>query len=140
MICVSIGRGRHRMMIAEHKHLSQTGAELVELRVDFIRRAVNFKRLLADRKQEDEKLRTCPVIVTCRRKVDGGRWEGTESDRTMLLRAAIADGADYVDLEMDIADQIPRYGKTVRIISYHNFNETPDNLEEIHHRMSQMDS
>lgn len=139
MICVSIGRGRHRMMIAEHKHLSQTGAELVELRVDFIRRAVNFKRLLADRKQEDEKLRTCPVIVTCRRKVDGGRWEGTESDRTMLLRAAIADGADYVDLEMDIADQIPRYGKTVRIISYHNFDETPDNLEEIHHRMSQMD-
>jgi 3-dehydroquinate dehydratase/shikimate dehydrogenase len=78
-------------------------------------------------------------VLTCRRKADGGRWEGTEADRTMLLRAAIADGADYVDLEMDIANKIPRYGKTQRIISYHNFDETPDNLEEIHHQISELD-
>ena len=31
MICVSVGRGRHKMMMAEHKHLSEEGAELVEL-------------------------------------------------------------------------------------------------------------
>ncbi len=49
MICVSVGRGRHRMMIAEHRHLAEQGVELVELRLDYIRRAVNLKRLLADR-------------------------------------------------------------------------------------------
>ena len=37
-----------------------------------------------------------------------------------------------VDLEVDIAGQIPRFGKTKRIISYHNFKETPQNLGEIH--------
>lgn len=131
MICVSIGRGRHRMMMAEHKHLAEQGAELVELRLDYIRRAVNLKRLLNDRQ--------CPVILTCRRKVDGGRWEGTEQDRQMLLRAAIAEGADYVDLEMDIADSIPRYGNTQRIISYHNYDETPDDIEEVHHQISKLD-
>lgn len=131
MICVSVGRGRHRMMIAEHRHLAEQGVELVELRLDYIRRAVNLKRLLADR--------LCPVVATCRRKHEGGRWEGSEQDRLMLLRAAIADGADYVDLELDIAGQIPRYGNTQRIVSYHNFDETPENLEEIHHQISRLD-
>ena len=131
MICVSVGRGRHKMMMAEHKHLADQGAELVELRLDYIRRPVNLKRLLADS--------PCPVVATCRRPEDGGKWMKTEEDRVMLLRTAIADGADYVDLEMDIAKQIPRYKDTQRIISYHNFDETPSNIEEIHHQMTQLD-
>ena len=131
MICVSIGRGRHKMMMAEHKHLAEQDAQLVELRLDYIRRPVNLKRLLADR--------PCPVVATCRRPADGGKWMRSESDRVMLLRTAIADGADYVDLEADIASQIPRYKNTQRIISYHNFDETPSNLEEIHHEMTQLD-
>ena len=56
----------------------------------------------------------------------------SEDERLTLLRTAIANGADYVDLEHDIAGKIPRYGKTKRIISYHNFAETPANLEQIH--------
>ena len=131
MICVSIGRGRHKMMMAEHKHLAEQGAQLVELRLDYIRRPVNLKRLLADC--------PCPIVATCRRPEDGGKWMKSEADRVMLLRTAIADGADYVDLEMEIAQQVPRYKNTQRIISYHNFDETPSNLEEIHHQMTQLD-
>ena len=48
MICVSIARGRHRHVIAEHKHLVQQGAELVEYRLDYISSQVNVRRLLAD--------------------------------------------------------------------------------------------
>ena len=131
MICVSIGRGRHRMMIAEHKHLAEQGVELVELRLDYIRRPVNMRRLLDGRQ--------CQVVATCRRPRDGGKWMRTEEDRLMLLRTAIADGVDYVDLEHDIAGKIKRYGKTRRIISYHNFNETPGNLNEIHESLKQLD-
>jgi 3-dehydroquinate dehydratase/shikimate dehydrogenase len=131
MICVSVGRGRHRMMIAEHAHLAEQGVQLVELRLDYIRRPVNLRRLLNER--------ACPVITTCRRPEDGGKWMRSERDRQMLLRTAVADGADYVDIEMDIADRVPRYGNTQRIISYHNFDETPDNLEDIHHRMCRLD-
>ena len=49
MICVSIGRGRHRHMIAEHRHLVEKGSRLVELRLDWITGEVNLKRLLAER-------------------------------------------------------------------------------------------
>src|SRR5688500_1178486 len=124
MIAVSIGRGRHRMMIAEHRHLAEQGAKLVELRLDYIVRAVNLKRLLAEK--------PTPVIITCRREQDGGYWKHSEQDRITLIRTAVAEGVDYVDLEMDVAANIPRFGKTKRIISYHNFKETPANLHEIY--------
>jgi 3-dehydroquinate dehydratase/shikimate dehydrogenase len=124
MIAVSIGRGRHRMMIAEHRHLSEQGAKLVELRLDYIVREVNLKRLLAEK--------PTPAIITCRREQDGGFWKHSEAERITLIRTAIAEGVDYVDLEMDIAGGIPRFGKTKRIVSYHNFKETPQNLREIH--------
>lgn len=132
MICVSIGRGRHRQMIAEHKHLVEQGAQLVELRLDYIHREVNLKRLLADRPG--------PVVIACRRQVDGGKWRRSEHERVTLLRSAIAEGVDYVDLEEDVAVEIPRYGKTKRIVSLHDFEKTPDNLEAIHARLAQLDA
>ncbi|HUE72559.1 MAG TPA: shikimate dehydrogenase [Pirellulaceae bacterium] len=132
LICVSIGRGRHRAMIAEHKHLAEQGVQLVELRLDFILTPVNLKRLLGER--------PCPVVVTLRRQRDGGRWSKPEEERMMILRQAIAAGVEYVDLEEDIAGNIPRFGKTKRIISYHNFQETPENLPALHSKMAAMDA
>ena len=131
MICVSIARGRHRHVIAEHRHLVQQGAKLVELRLDYISGEVNLRRLLVERPS--------PVVITCRRERDGGKWPGSEEQRLMLLRSAIAEGVDYVDLEEDIAASIPRYGKTKRIISLHDFRRTPDDLEQIHARMTTLD-
>lgn len=131
MICVSIGRGRHRHVIAEHRHLVDQGARLVELRLDYVNGEVNLKRLVSDR--------PCPVIITCRRETDGGKWSGTEEQRLMLLRTAIAEGVEYVDLEADVSDQIARFGKTKRIVSLHDFRKTPDNLEEIHRRLCELD-
>ena len=132
VICVSIGRGRHRHLLAEYKHIAEQGANLVELRLDFIQSAVNLKRILAER--------PCPVVITCRRSKDGGMWKGTEEQRLLLLRTAIVEGVDYIDLEEDIAASIPRFGKTKRIVSYHNFNETPDDLEVIHARLAALNA
>lgn len=132
MICVSIGRGRHRHMIAEHKHLVENGVRLVELRLDYIQGEVQVRRLLRDR--------PCPVIITCRRKTDGGRWEHSEEARQTLLRTAIVEGADYIDLEDDIAVRVPRYGATKRIVSHHDFQKTPADLTLLHKRLASMDA
>jgi 3-dehydroquinate dehydratase / shikimate dehydrogenase len=132
MICVSIARGRHRHVLAEHKHLVQQGAKLVELRLDYINGEINLRRLITDRPS--------PVVVTCRREIDGGKYLGTEDARQRLLRTAIAEGVEYVDLEEDIAGSIPRFGKTKRIVSLHDFRKTPENLEEIHARLAALDA
>ncbi|MBI3462307.1 MAG: type I 3-dehydroquinate dehydratase, partial [Planctomycetes bacterium] len=136
MICVTLARPRHGMMIPEHRALAERGAELVELRLDALIRKVDLRRLLRER--------PCPVMITCRRPEDGGQFRRGENERRLLLRAAIAGGADYpsadyVDLELDVAGEIPRFGKTKRIVSYHNFQETPENLDEIHAQLAARD-
>ncbi len=133
MLCVAIGRSRHKHMVAEHRHLAEQGAKMVELRLDYLASRVNMARLLAERPPD------CQVIITARRKEDGGKWTGSEETRQLLLREAIAEGVDYVDLEEDIAGLIPRFGKSKRIISYHNFRKTPENLRDMHERMCKLD-
>lgn len=132
MICVSIGRGRHRALIAEHKHLAEQGAKLVELRLDYVQSMVNLNRLLPER--------PCPVVITCRRERDGGKWLRSEEQRQLLLRQAIVAGIEYVDLEEDVAAKIPRFGKTKRIVSYHDFQETPEDLAGLHARLAALDA
>jgi len=105
---------------------------MIELRLDYINGDVNLKRLVADR--------SVPVIVSCRRSSDGGKFSGGEDQRMLLLRAAIAEGVEYVDLEADVAASVPRFGKTKRIVSYHDFRKTPDDLEEIHARLCKLDA
>src|SRR6476620_9853158 len=132
MICVSIGRRRHKHMLAEFAHLVEQGAELVELRLDYISTRVNIQRLLKDR--------PCATVVTVRHEQDGGKYTGEEDARLIMLREAIANGVEYVDLEDDVASKIPRFGKTKRIISHHNFRHTPENLRDLHTQMKALDA
>ena len=131
MICVSLGRTRHSSVLEEHRALAEKGAELVELRLDYMRKRPDVGLLL--------KNRPTPVVVTCRRRSDRGRWFGTEEQRLAILREAIISGAEYVDLEDDVAKSIRRYGRTKRLVSYHNFEETPLELYDIHRRLAGCD-
>ena len=119
-------------MITEHQHLVDQGAELVELRLDYLAGDIRFRELLENRPG--------PVIVTCRRDSDGGKFSGSEESRLSILRMAVAEGVEYIDLEEDVADQIPRFGNTKRIVSLHDFRKTPPDLAEIHARMSTLDA
>jgi len=132
MICVSIGRSRHKHLLAEYNELVKRGAKLVELRLDYVSTRLNMQRLLKDRPS--------PVVITCRRENDGGKYKDSEEARMVVLREAIALGAEYVDLEDDVAADIPRFGKTKRIISYHNFRHTPEDLDEIYKRLAALDA
>ena len=123
MICATIGRGRHSSLAEEWKAAADAGVDLVELRIDCLRRDPDLKRIL--------KSRPTPAVFTIRRGVDGGLWRGNEEKRQQILREAVASGVDYVDLEMDIASKIRRFGKTKRIVSYHNIKTTPVDLQDI---------
>ena len=131
-ICVVIGRTRHRMVQIEIQEAAKQGARLIELRLDYLAKAPDFSRLLANQ--------PCPMIATVRRLVDGGKWNGTEEERRVLLRQAIVSGFDWVDLETDVADHIPRYKDVKRIVSYHNMREVPADLEGIHAKLCRQDA
>ncbi len=131
-VCVVIGRTRHRMVAAEIQEAARLGAKMLEIRLDYIAHSPDFKRLIENK--------PCPIVATLRRHEDGGRWTGTEEERHMLLRQCVVGGFDWIDLETDIADAIPRFGPTKRIVSYHNLENVPDNLDEIYAKMCKQDA
>ncbi len=132
-VVVVIGRTRHKMVVAELQEAVKRGAKFIELRLDFLAKAIDFKRLTP--------YKQCPWLATLRRPSDGGRFGGTEAERQVILRQAIVSGAfDWVDLETDIAGTIPRFGPVKRVISYHNLAETPAALEDIYAMMLKQDA
>jgi 3-dehydroquinate dehydratase / shikimate dehydrogenase len=131
-VCVIIARTRHKMVQIELEEAVNRGARFLELRLDYMAKAVDFKRLLTHK--------SCPWIATIRRHTEGGRWKGTEDERKMILRQAHVAGFDWIDLETDIADEIKRFRGIKRIVSYHNFAETPDDLETIYEGMTKQDA
>jgi 3-dehydroquinate dehydratase/shikimate dehydrogenase len=119
-------------LLSEHRRFVAEGAKLVEWRLDLQRKPFDVAKLLAQRPG--------PVIVTVRLPADGGKWTGPENERRRILNDAIAAGAEYVDLEADTASIITRRGSTKRIVSYHNFDETPSDLDAIHARLAAPDA
>jgi 3-dehydroquinate dehydratase type I len=74
------------------------------------------------------------VIVTVRKREEGGSFRGTEEERLRLLAGAVRLGADYVDLELsagekavgDLREEIARRGRRTKLIlSFHDFMGTP---------------
>src|SRR5919109_2501441 len=131
-VCVVVGRTRHKMIQVEVQEAVKRGGRFVELRLDFLAKAIDFKRLLP--------FKQCAWMATIRRPQDGGRWPGTEDERQIVLRQVIANqNFEWVDLETDIADQIRRFGSVKRVVSYHNRTETPADLDEIYERMLRQD-
>ncbi len=132
MICAILGRGRHAALAEEWKAAGEAGVELAEIRVDCLRREPDLKRVLRER--------PTAMVFTVRRGVDGGLWRGPEEKRQRLIREAIVAGVDFVDVEMDVAREIRRFGKTQRIVSYHNLKQTPPDLLEIAQQCEEMDA
>jgi 3-dehydroquinate dehydratase/shikimate dehydrogenase len=100
------------------------GADLIELRID---QAVDpdVSAALAGRRT--------PVVLTCRAKFEGGGFQGSENERFKILQSAVAQGADYVDVEYKaaFADELIRStgGKGI-VISSHDFEGVPADLPE----------
>ncbi len=132
-ICTIIARTRHKMVALELEEAVKRGAKFLELRLDYIAKAVDYRRLAPHKK--------CSWLGTFRRATEGGRYGGPESERQMFLRQMIVSGVfDWIDIETDIADSVRRFGTVKRIVSYHNMNETPENLEEIYEKMTKQDA
>jgi len=124
MICVSINQESRRLALADMLNSARQGGDLLELRLDRFGKAPDVGELIANKPR--------PVIFTCRRPSDGGQWDGTEEERLAILRQCIVSKADYVEIELDVADRIRPFPPSQRVISYTNLRETPPDILEIY--------
>jgi 3-dehydroquinate dehydratase/shikimate dehydrogenase len=99
----------------------ETDADLVELRLDGVR-DVDVAGALAGRRR--------PVIVTCRPRWEGGRFDGSEEERLGLLAEAAERGAEFVDVEWQANRRaLERCRAHTRVIvSNHDFEGVPPDL------------
>ena len=94
-----------------------TRADMVELRLDGVTDP-DISRVLHER--------CVPVIVTCRPRWEGGRFDGSEEERRRLLTSSLESGAEHVDIEWR-ADFATSSGHPHRVVvSSHDFAGVPD--------------
>ena len=122
MICISVTPESRKLAKVDLLNASRQG-DLIELCLDRLIKAPDMKDLLTDVKK--------PVLVSCRRKEDGGQWAGTEDQRMTLLREAIVAGPAYIELDLDTAKKVPRFGDTKRVISYTSLNRPLGSVDSI---------
>src|SRR5438445_1280518 len=123
MICISIAQESGRLALADMLNAARQ-CDLLEIRLDRFEKAPDVGELLAHKPK--------PVIFSCRRAQDGGDWQGTEAERLALLRQCIVSKGDYVEIELDVADQIRPFPPAKRVISYTNFGETPPDIANVY--------
>ncbi|MCB1068424.1 MAG: shikimate dehydrogenase [Simkania sp.] len=109
--------------------------EAIELRLDLLKDLEHVNKL--------KNLCKLPVIFTLRKKAQGGEFQGSEQEREAKLLELLPLKPDYVDLEFDVdpsfAQKVHQSFPDVAIIcSYHDFDKTPDNLENVLTQMTQM--
>jgi 3-dehydroquinate dehydratase/shikimate dehydrogenase len=105
-------------------------ADLFEVRADFVR-DLDLAALL--------KARTKPILFTCRPESEGGRWPDPDHvARKRLLSEAAGRGFDLVDVEArsGFAEVVVSKAGRGLVLSWHDFEGTPDDLDGIHDRMA----
>lgn len=125
MICISVTPESKVLAKVDILNASRQ-CDLVELCLDRFAQPPDVAEIIRDA--------AVPILVSCRRPRDGGRWQGTEEERLALLRNAIGAGAAYVELEVDIANQVPRRGSTKRVISHTSLDRPIANIQDIFER------
>ena len=97
------------------------GADWVEVRLDYLKEPQSADHTRWDRFP-------VPVIATCRGADRGGLFQGSIEEECRILETAVRNGAKLVDIEYEFFR--PFDGAEV-IASYHNFDNTPRDLESI---------
>src|SRR6185503_16337600 len=112
-------------------------ADLIELRLDYLRdfdfsNPSSLKQLLEDK--------PLPVVITCRAISEGGAQHVDEQIRICLLVEGTKRFADFCDIEAASYAEAAKLSPDASrlIVSYHNFDETPDNLNAIYDRVTSL--
>nr|UIP35189.1 bifunctional 3-dehydroquinate dehydratase/shikimate dehydrogenase 1 [Leucojum aestivum] len=126
LLCAPLVAKTASEMRREMEAVKSQLADVVEIRLDHL---ASF-----DPKKDLEFLikdRPLPVLITYRPKWEGGQYEGDDFKRFEVLQLAMELGAEYVDIELQVAQEFSDFisGKrpksTKLIVSSHNYQCTP---------------
>ncbi|GAB2211518.1 hypothetical protein Drorol1_Dr00024833 [Drosera rotundifolia] len=130
LICAPVMGESVDKMLAQARLAREQGADLVEIRLDYLKGFGGDGDLETLIRQS-----ALPTLVTFRPTWEGGQYSGDENTRLSTLRRAVELGASYVDVELKAADQFFKFidgkkpEKVKVIVSSHNYETTPSSEE-----------
>ncbi|GAB2218754.1 hypothetical protein Droror1_Dr00001986 [Drosera rotundifolia] len=127
LICAPVMGESIEETIDQIEKAREEGADLVEIRLDYLKKGFDVERDLEGLIRKS----SLPTLITFRPTWEGGRYAGDENKRLSTLRRAIDLGANYVDVELKVADEFLKSidgnkpEKVKVIVSSHNYEKTP---------------
>ncbi|XP_026429368.1 bifunctional 3-dehydroquinate dehydratase/shikimate dehydrogenase, chloroplastic-like isoform X2 [Papaver somniferum] len=131
LICAPIMGKSMNQMILDIDKAREIGVDMVEIRLDYLSSFNPYQDI-----QILIKSCTMLTLFTYRPKWEGGEYEGDDSIRLDALKLAMELGANYIDVELQVAHEFissldeKTREKSKIIVSSHNYHATPS-VEEI---------
>ncbi|ABR54611.1 3-dehydroquinate dehydratase, type I [Methanococcus vannielii SB] len=123
MICIPIIDNTVEKALISAKEALKYG-DIVEFRLDLLDNLTKF---------DIEKFAKIPSIITIRANWEGGAWKESNNKRIEFLKHAIKHGAKFIDVELKEEKNLELVtyrneigSKTKIIVSYHDFEKTPE--------------
>jgi len=133
MICISVSPASRTFAKVDMLNAARQ-SDLIELCLDRLVKEPDVADLIAGVDK--------PVLVSCRRKIEGGQFEGSDEQRLAILRQAIVAGPAYIELDYESAQTIPRFGNTKRVVAYTGLRKpfSATDIEEIFSEAKHLDA
>lgn len=136
-ICVALGFPDARKLLQHAEGEVDAGETFLEFRLDYLPHPEEGFQVIRDLLARHPEV---TVLATCRRHQNHGKFNGSIEEQIRVLDGAVSAGAKAVDLEIESAESIsarlePLRGRTLLILSYHNFETTP-NMDAVYRRMT----
>lgn len=134
LICLPIVAQTRADLLSQAVELKSLGPDLLEWRIDAYGKVEDIGDSLQALQDLRAAIEHIPVIFTCRIHAEGGFKEISQEMRLKLIIAAIESGGiDLVDIELcnetsfiETVKKAARINNARLILSYHNFEDTPD--------------
>ena len=134
LICLPLVAKNKTTLLEQTAELIPQEPDLVEWRIDGYDQVEDIDGCMETLKNLKAAMGSIPLIFTCRIHIEGGFKKISQQARLALISAAIeSGGVEIVDVEIcnepafiEQIKKIAQFHNCLLILSYHNFNDTPD--------------
>jgi 3-dehydroquinate dehydratase-1 len=134
LICLPLVAKDRSVLLQQTAEITQLNPDFIEWRIDGYNQVTDIDACLEALQALKAAMKSIPLIFTCRSHVEGGFKKISQETRLDLITTAVASGSvEIVDVEIcnepAFIEKVKKTTQTVNaklILSYHNFNETPD--------------
>ena len=126
-ICIALGLPDVPALLEHARREAAAGEIFLEFRLDYLSEPFKGAEAIP---QFLEEYPDCTLLATCRRHQNHGKFNGSIEEQLAVLDLAVRNGAHAIDIEIETAeaaqDRLHLFrGRTLVIVSYHNFEATP---------------